>query len=161
MIYAQALKFYLELVGNFPPRYSILICNEETTYEELLAFIYLSSMCKFHSLFLILKPDKLQLSLRILLQEKIEDIIYDVKNKKSEIKSLIIILFDDIGKSDIGKELIRIKFIKNIEEPNVSLPIINNIEIVSSYVAGHGKSVYIKQKFEEEFKNDISSNKFK
>ena len=70
MIYEEAIKFYLQIVGKNPPRYSILICNEETTTEELLAFLYLALMCKFHSLFLILKPDKLSISLTILLQEK-------------------------------------------------------------------------------------------
>ena len=71
-IYYQTLKFYIGLVGKIPPKYSILICNEETTLEELLAFLYLSVLCKFHSLFIILKPDKLELSLRITFQEKLE-----------------------------------------------------------------------------------------
>ena len=111
MIYEQTVKFYNFLAGKNPPRYSILVCNEETTLEELLAFLYLSYMCKYHSLFIILKPDKLPISIKIDFQDKIE--YFGEKN----INSLIIILFDDIGKSDIGKELIKMKFIKKIDEP--------------------------------------------
>ena len=40
MIYEQTIKFYHCLVGKNSTRYSILICNEETTLEELLAFLY-------------------------------------------------------------------------------------------------------------------------
>ena len=41
-IYEKALKFYKGLIGSVPARFSILVCNEETTLEELLAFLYLS-----------------------------------------------------------------------------------------------------------------------
>ena len=64
MIYEQSIKFYLQILGKNPPRYSILIYNEETTLEELLEFLHLAFMCKFHSLFLILKTDKLSISLK-------------------------------------------------------------------------------------------------
>ena len=155
MIYEQALKFYKYFVGKNPPRYSILICNEETTLEELLAFLYLSFMCKFHSLFIILKPDKLQISLKIEFQERIEYF------GKMQINSLIIFLFDDIGKSDLGKELIKMKFIKKIEDPKINLNIINEIEVISSSLAGYGKSTYIKTELENEFKNEYGEKEVK
>ena len=155
MIYEQTLKFYNCLVGKNPPRYSILVCNEETTLEELLAFLYLSYMCKFHSLFIILKPDKLQISLKIDFQEKIEYF------GKMQINSLIIILFDDIGKSDIGRELIKLKFIKKIEEPKININIINEIEVISSTLAGYGKSTYIKEELENEFKKEFREKDIK
>ena len=155
LIYEQTLKFYKYLVGKNPPRYSILICNEETTLEELLAFLYLSFMCKFHSLFIILKPDKLQLSLKIDFQDKIEYF------GKMQINSLIIFLFEDIGKSDLGKELIKMKFINKIEDPKVNLNIINEIEIISSSLAGYGKSTYIKTELEREFKNEFGEKEVK
>ena len=54
-MYEQALKLYNTLVGSNSPRYSVLICNDETTLEELL--VYLSCMCKYYFLFIILKSD--------------------------------------------------------------------------------------------------------
>ena len=156
MIYSQTIKFYKGIVGNYPPRYSILFCNEETTLEELIAFLYLSFMCKYHSLFIILKPDQLQISLKIFLQEKIEKMYDD----NVEIKSLIIILFHEIGKSDIGKELINIKYIKKIEDTNILLESNNEIEVVSSSLAGYGKSTYIKKEFEKKYKEKIKNGSF-
>ena len=155
MIYEQTLKFYNSLVGKNPPKYSILICNEETTLEELLAFLYLSYMCKFHSLFIILKPDKLRISIKIDFQDKI-DYFGD-----KQINSLIIILFDDIGKSDLGKELIKMKFIKKMDDPKINLNKINEIEVISSSLAGYGKSTYIKNELEEEFKKEFDENNVK
>ena len=93
IIYAQTIKFYKVILGN-NQRYSILICNEETTLEELLIFLYLSLLFKSYLLFLILKPHQLQISLRILFQEKIEKI----DDEDIEINSLIIISFNNIGK---------------------------------------------------------------
>ena len=142
-IYQQALNFYKEIVGKEPPRYSILLCNEETTSEELLAFLYLATMCKFHSLFLILKPERLNLVLRVELQDKLEKIFEENK----EINSLIIFLFYDIGKSDIGKEFLDMREIKKIDEPKDNITFRNDIEIVSSSLAGYGKSTYIKSEF--------------
>jgi hypothetical protein len=112
-------------------------------------------MCKFHSLFIILKPDKLQLSLKIDFQDKIEYF------GKMQINSLIIFLFEDIGKSDLGKELIKMKFINKIEDPKVNLNIINEIEIISSSLAGYGKSTYIKTELEREFKNEFGEKEVK
>lgn len=69
--------------------------------------------------------------------------------KIKKINSLIIILFSDIENSDIGKELLNMKSITKIDEPNLNLEPINEIEVVSSLLAGYGKSTYIKKKFEE------------
>lgn len=153
-IYEQALKFYNSLVGKNPPRYSILVCNDETTLEELLAFLYLSCMCKYHSLFIILKPDKLKISIKIDFQDKVEYF------RESQINSLIIILFDNIGKSDIGKELLNMK-IERLQEPKENLNVINEIEVISSSLAGYGKSTYIIEELKNEFKHEFGDKEIK
>ena len=83
--------------------------------------------------------------MRILFQEKIEKIY----NEDIEINSLFIILFNDIDK--YRKIITWYKFINKIEEPNITLDTINHIEIVSSTLAGYGKSTYIENEFEKEF----------
>ena len=154
-IYKQILKFYHCLVGNDPPRYSVLLCNEETTLEEIVSYIYLSAFCPYYSLFLIVKPDKLKI-----------DIIYEVVNiieklneDKKDIKSYILFLFDDIGKSEIGNELLKI--CQSADEPIWDLGKLDiistssfkkeykTIEIVASIQAGLGKTFYIKKTCKE------------
>ena len=161
-IYKQILKFYHGFVGNDPPRYSLILCNDETTLEEIMSFIYLAVFCPFHSLFIIAKPDKLN-----------QDIIYEMEailekfnDDKIKIESYILFIFNDIGKSEIGKELL--KLCKSADEPSEDLRLLSlndeitttskinnkdyykNIEVVSSVRAGLGKTFYIKNKCKEE-----------
>ena len=148
-IYKYILKFYHYFVGKLPPRYSILLCNEETTLEEIMAFIYLAVYCPFHSLFIMVKPDRLN-----------NDIIYEVENiieqfyeDKIEIKSYILFLFSEIGKSEIGRELLNI--CHQAEDPKEKIEdennnIYNHIETVASRMAGLGKTFYIQKQCKQE-----------
>ena len=55
----------------------------------------------------------------------------------------------------MGKELIKVKSIKKIEDPKKKLDKINDIEVISSSLAGYGKSTYIKLELEKEFKKEF------
>ena len=154
-IYEKILEFYHNLVGNTPPRYSLLLCNEETTLEELISFIYLATFCQYHSLFIIAKPDKLNIDIIY----EMEDILEKINaEKSSSIKSYILFLFEDSGKSEIGNELLKIckeadEFFNNKKNKSLKKKIINNeleinnnfknVQIISSSKAGLGKSHYI------------------
>ena len=156
-IYKHILKFYHCLVGNDPPRYSLLLCNEETTLEEIMSFIYLAVFCPYHSLFIIAKPDRLNIDIIY----EIEMILEKFHEDKIEINSYILFIFNDIGKSEIGNELTKIcksaddpkEDIRNkISDNEISTSQINNkdyyknIEIVTSSRAGLGKTFYIEKK---------------
>lgn len=161
-IYKQILKFYYGLVGNEPPRYSLLLCNEETTLEEVISFIYLAVFCPYHSLYIIAKPDRLNIDIVY----EMENIIEKFHEENKEINSYILFVFNDIGKSEIGEELLKI--CKSADEPKEDLRIFNlnneistdtkienkdyfkYIEVVSSSRAGLGKTFYIKKKCSEE-----------
>ena len=160
-IYKYILSFYNHLVGNNPPRYSILLCNEETTFEEIIAFIYLAIYCPFQSLFIIVKPDKLNLDIIY----EVENILEIISESKIEIKSYILFMFNDIGKSEIGKELLKIsksadstEDIRTLLLPKKLISNKNiknkydtkNIEVVASIRAGLGKTFYIQKKCEKE-----------
>ena len=158
-IYKYILKFYYCFVGNDPPRFMLMLCNEETTLEEFISFLYLAKYCPYHSLFIIAKPDKLNLDIIY----EIESILEDMHKNEKSINSFILFLFNDIGKSEIGKELLKI--CQSAEEPKEDSRMINqnqneintttkienenyykNIEVVKSDVAGYGKTFYIKRK---------------
>jgi hypothetical protein len=163
-IYITILKFYHGLVGNNPPRYSLLLCNDETTLEELISFIYLALFCPYHSLFIIAKPDRLNIDI-IYEMENIIEKFYE--NGEKKINSYILFLFNEIGKSEIGKELMNMN-LESAKEPKEDLRAFNlggqistdikiknkdyfkYIEVVSSIRAGLGKTFYIKKKCIEE-----------
>ena len=167
-IYKYILKFYYCLVGNSPPRYVLMLCNEETTLEEFLSFLYLAIFCPYHSLFIISKPDRLNLDIIY----EVENIIEKLYEGEKNIKSYILFLFNDIGKSEIGKELLKI--CKSADEPSKDLrkqdnkineietsskienkDYYKNIEIITSNSAGFGKSYYIEKKCKEKKLNYI------
>ena len=160
-IYKYILKFYHCLVGNDPPNFILLLCNDETSLEEILAFLYLAIFCPYHSLFIVAKPDRLKIDIIY----EVQSILEKMKENEQNIKSLILFLFNDIGKSEIGKELLRI--CKSADEPNKDLRASNNknkiiisnfenkdyyknIQIIISTMAGFGKSYYIQKKCREE-----------
>ena len=161
-LYKFILKFYHYLVGNDPPRFSLLLCNEETTLEEFLSFLYLAIFCPYHCLFIIAKSDKLKLDIIY----EVENILEKMSENEKDIKSYILFLFNDIGKSEIGKELLN-KICKEASEPKKDNRVFNeneiittskienkdyykNIEIIKSSLAGYGKSHYITKKCKEE-----------
>ena len=156
-IYEKILKFYLYLVGNTPPKFSLLLCNEETTLEELISFIYLAVFCPYHSLFIIAKPDKLNIDLLY----EMENILEKIYTEKMKIKSYILFLFDVIGKSEIGNELLNIckdadEYFNIANKPNKKFNLKNefkNIQIISSSKAGFGKTHYIMKECQKN--NDI------
>ena len=59
------LNWFHFLTGNSPMAQTVLLCNEETTSEEITAFMYRAFLCKYHVLFMVgkielLTPDKRQ-----------------------------------------------------------------------------------------------------
>ena len=163
-IYQLILKYYHFLVGNAPPKYSLLLCNEETTLEEIMSFMYLTKFCPFYSLFIVANYDRVNLDIAY----EIENMIEKYYDERKKINTYILFIFKDSGKSEIGKEILKI--CQKADDPNDDLRNINlnnkipknqskkidnkdyykNIEIVSSCRAGLGKTFYIKKKCSQE-----------
>ena len=56
------LNIYLNLTGNIPIINTLLICNEDTSIEQIRAFLYRAFFCETHTLFLICNMEYLDLS---------------------------------------------------------------------------------------------------
>ena len=86
-----------------------------------------------------------------------ENIIYNFHEDKIKIESFILFMFNDTGKSDLGKELSTLKICKSVkgkikDESTTKVENKNNyehIEVVASSQAGLGKTFYIKKKCKE------------
>ena len=55
----------LELTGNFPIAQTVLYCNSDTSEEEITSFIYKSIKCEFNILFILIKPEILDIEKKI------------------------------------------------------------------------------------------------
>ena len=135
-IYKCILKFYHCLVGNDPPRFVLMLCNEETTLEEFLSFLYLAIYCPYHSLFIIAKPDRLNLGIIY----EVKSILEKIHEEEKDIKSYILFLFKDIGKSEIGKEMLKI--CKQADEPSKDLRVIKDENEIKTFSKIENNDLY-------------------
>ena len=121
---------------------NILLCNKETTLEELTAFLYRSILCELNSCFIIAGLELLDNKGKNKLIELLNNLYIQ---KYGRMKSCLIIL---CKKSDIFQSVLLIKYIKilNINKDEIKNLLIqeSNVEIVLSDVSGVGKSTQIK-----------------
>ena len=149
------LRIYQFLTGNLPMAQTILICNKETTSEEIIAFIYRAFFCKYPVLFIIEKFEKLT-------KEKELDLINLMaklfSNSYIEMKSCLVFAYLDEN-NNLAKYIQNLqghKFLKHDDikiEGKISFQ--NNLEVISSDKAGVGKTTQIKLKVAQQKKNYI------
>ena len=148
------LALYKQFTNNFPLSNTVLICNEHTTYEEILAFLYLSFRCQYEILFCLMGIEKLDSGNRLFIIKKIAQF---VKEYGKEMISCLVIIYlkDSEIRSSLSKLIPGNKMIV-LEDNNQQYKHINdNIEVFISERAGYGKSKEIKDKIDSEFKNYI------
>ena len=144
------IAFFSELTGSFPNRATLLICNEETSKEEIVSFLYRVFFCPCHSLFIINKSDSLKIEKKIFLIGKVVEFLKFYKHK---MKSLLIIFYSD-EESKIKKgfnnieevQVFKCKFEDKIykEDYLFNFEKLQKIKVIQSDICGLGKSTYIK-----------------
>ncbi|ORX57745.1 hypothetical protein BCR36DRAFT_318513 [Piromyces finnis] len=150
----NAIYCSLNLTGNFPIAQTVLLCNCNTTEEEITSFTYRSIKCKYNTLFLIIKPENLSLEKKHLLIELLKE-IYSPNPKC--INSCIIFIYNNKNKTnEIITEIEKLPYHKyfDLKIENNNERKYPNIEIYSSEFSGLGKSTLIKSNFKKEDNNN-------
>ena len=145
---------YKYLTGNNPVAKAVLLCNKETTNEELTSFLYRSILCEYNSCFIIGGIEFLEYNKK----SKLLELLYSLYVKDYEYMSSCLIILYTSRKTDIFKSLDSLKYrnILDIKKENFEkLQIITNVEIFSSDFSGVGKSTEIKRLVEKEHKKYI------
>ena len=151
------LNIYQEITGNYPLNNTLLICDKDTTFENIYIFLFSFFLCEYPLLFMLINLEIFDLSLKykiILLIQKLSKIY---NNRKS---SLII-----LGQCLLDNNHNEINFKKKINEISENKMIIldkkdeknikykfNNVKIITSEKSGLGVSSYIKHKVIKENK---------
>ena len=142
----ELIQLYIYLTGNIPIFQNILLCNKDTSNEEITSFLYRSLLCEFNSCFIIGGIELLNFNQKNYFLELLNEILSD---KKEKINSCLIILSNDKN-TDIYRRLYSIKCKKTFNSEietllkNIKIDICNNVTIVSSDRSGLGKSTKIK-----------------
>ena len=145
----EILSWYVDLTNNLPLPFTLLICTNDTSDEELTSFLYRALYCEYNILFFLQNIEDLT-------NEQRKIIISMLRNKNliKKMKSSLVISFysqnDDIVKSIIKLE--GHKKLKDVEKGknktnilNKNKQLIDKIYTVSSNSSGVGKSFYIKR----------------
>ena len=148
------MTLYKQFTDNFPLSNTVLICNEYTSFEEIVTFLFLCFKCQYEILFCLMGIEKSDSGKRLQTFKKIYQFI---KTYGKEMVSCLVIIY--LKNSEIREPLSKLipgnKMIV-IDENNDEFKNINdNIEVFVSERAGYGKSEEIKEKISSELKNYI------
>ena len=143
----------LSLTGNLPIAHTVLYCNNDTSEEEIISFIYKSVKCKYNTLFILIKPENLDINNRNLLIELLKELY---SSNPEKMKSLLLFIYGKKSKcKDIITEIEKLPnsiyydYNPKTKKSNIK-KYFKNVEIYSSEFSGLGKSREIKRKFEDE-----------
>ena len=149
------LYWYHALTEHPPMAQTLLLCNEETTSEEIIAFMYRAILCKYHVIFMVGKIELLNPDKRQVLTGLINTLF---SGHEEEMESCLAFAYSDKTATIVqylekikGKQILELKdAIKNEE-----IKYEENVEITYSDKSGVGKSKKIKMKVERSHKKYI------
>ena len=150
----EIIEVVYQLTKKYPIPHAFLMCNEDTSYEEVIAFIYRALYCQHHILFSIYNIDVIAVEKKNSIITEITHILNYYEESKKTIKSLLIFFYSKDG--EIIREIKYMKehhFFNNPEQ--LSNKIKQNIKIINYTNAGFGKSEYIKGIAQKNQKNYI------
>jgi len=141
------------LTGNNPIAQNVLLCNKNTTNEQITSFLYRAILCEFNSCFIFGGIELLNNELKAYLIELLNSFF---QKEDEVINSCLIFLFSN-KISDIYKNLDSQKYKKIL---NLKRDLFeneryegNDIEIVISDISGIGKSTQIELEMMNKTKN--------
>ena len=68
------------LTGNFPIAQTVLYCNNAISEEEIMSFIYRSVLCDLNILFILVKPEVLDIEKKKLLIQLLKELYHQMKS---------------------------------------------------------------------------------
>ena len=145
------LNIYLNLTGNVPIINTLLICNEDTSTEQIRAFLYRAFFSETPTLFLICNMECLDLSATNNLIKTLKELY---KAKKGLINSYLLFIYEklnsglvrDIEKLIPEKNILNDIYLSKSENKNKTF---DTVELYSSKFSGYGKTTEIIYKVKE------------
>ena len=149
------LNWFNFLTGHPPMAQTVLLCNEETTSEEITAFMYRAFLCQYPVFFMIGKIENLTSEKRQTLTKLINS-LFSLRAK--DMKSCVAFAYSEKNDS-LVKYLEKLRghepLVHDDKKKEGQILYDENVEIISSDKAGVGKSTQIKLKVKAEGKTYI------
>ncbi len=139
----EIIEWYDLLTGNISTAHTTLLCNDDTTIEEIIAFLFRAIFCNYYVFFTIINVEYLSLDIKNKIIEILN--IFYIENK-DKMKSCLNFIFNSKD-SEIYEQIRELggKILKSKDFKNAKALIDNqNIKIFYSDASGVGKSTRIK-----------------
>ena len=139
----EIIEWYELLTGNISTAHTTLLCNDDTTIEEIIAFLFRAIFCNYYVFFTITNVEYLSLDIKNKIIEILN--IFYVENK-DKMKSCLNFVFNSKDNEiyeqirELGGKILKAKDFKDSSASINS----KNIKIVYSDASGVGKSLRIK-----------------
>ena len=152
----EILSYYMKFTNNLPLYAAILLCNYDTTEEEIIAFLYRSILCEENVLFMIVNSNHLEPKKRKLLINLVKKLSNKLAKENKEMKSSLFIfstesnseIFHDLKNFNSEEHPMKILYFSSIDDklndPQLCQLSLSNLSIVKSDASGVGKSRYIR-----------------
>ena len=141
----EIINVFYQLTEKYPLSSSILLCNENTTIEELIAFVYRSMKCNEKTPFIIGKINLIENSYKRDVFDKIKKL-----GEKGIASTIIFVAGNDEEKNEIESILnYSAIFKKELPITKVKVKVLKNVTVYSSNYPGVGKT----RKIQEDAKN--------
>ena len=160
----DTIRIFKYLTGNLPIAQNVLICNENSTNEEILAFLYRAFYDEEYRLYVIINSEQLNVEKT----NKLISLIKEFKNDKTRSMKALVIFINKKDICDISEQIRELNDDKELKDgKNIDLQKMrtkkdlienitnNNTEIIYSFKPGVGKSKYIKTYYEKTQKNYV------
>jgi hypothetical protein len=151
----EIIQYFKYFTNNLPLSNTLLMCDENTTTEEIIPFLYRSILCKQNVCFCIARAEYLSKENKTLIINIIKEIFekenlkYSLKNMKSCLFIMTSNLEDELCKSVFNLKFV--KLLENIKDFNKIKIDDKNIKIIYSDSSGVGKSTFIREKAKKEY----------
>ena len=145
----EIIQYFKYFTNYLPLSSTLLLCDEYTTSEEIISFLYRSILCTEHICFCIARTECLSKENKSL----IVNILKEQLEERPKMKSCLFIMNKNL-EDELCKSLFNLKFvktmemIKDIEKEKITD---ENIKVVNSDNSGAGKSTFIKSQTNNEY----------
>jgi hypothetical protein len=151
----NVIKCSIYLTGNFPIAQTTLYCNNSTSEEEIISFIYKCIKCELNLLFILIKPEILDIEKKNILIQLLKDLY---SKEPLQMNSSLLIVYQNVNENEKSDIIIEIEKLPNhnyfnYENQRFENNKFPNVEVYSSDFSGLGKSTLIKNHFEKELSN--------
>ena len=155
----ELIQYYKYFTNNLPLANTLLLCNEFTSSEEIISFLYRVILCKEHILFCLGKIELLSKDKKNIILDTINYLHERIYNEENNIKSFLLIINNNL-EDDLYKSLYSLKIVKplDIQKGKIeNLKAYDNIKneemplIIYSDHSGVGKTTFIRNQSKKNY----------